>query len=137
MNFTDERFDQFDLPPELAQGIADCGFTHLTPVQARSLTRALAGQDLAVQAQTGSGKTAVFVITAFAHMLRNPRPKTSGSCPRAMVITPTRELAVQVAHDAEALGAHLDLRVQAVFGGIDYRKQREELGYPMLKDAPA
>ncbi|MDF1552209.1 MAG: DEAD/DEAH box helicase [Deferrisomatales bacterium] len=128
MNFTDTRFDQLDLPPELARGIADCGFTHLTPVQERCLSKALAGQDLAVQAETGSGKTAVFVLAAFAHMLRNPRPATSGSCPRAIVITPTRELAVQVAQDAMNLGAHLDLKVQAVFGGIDYRKQREELG---------
>ena len=128
MNFTDIRFDQLDLPPELARGIADCGFTYLTPVQARCLSTALTGKDLAVQAETGSGKTAVFVITAFAHMLRNPRPTTSGSCPRAIVITPTRELAVQVAQDALNIGAHLDLKVQAVFGGIDYRKQREELG---------
>jgi ATP-dependent RNA helicase RhlB len=128
MNFTDIRFDELDLPAELARGIADCGFTHLTPVQARCMAQALSGQDLAVQAETGSGKTAVFVITAFAHMLRNPRPPTSGSCPRAIVITPTRELAVQVAQDALNLGAHLDLKVQAVFGGVDYRKQREELG---------
>lgn len=138
MNFTETRFDQLDLPQELARGIADCGFTYLTPVQARCLTTALIGKDLAVQAETGSGKTAVFVITAFAHMLRNPRPPTTGSCPRAIVITPTRELAVQVAQDALNLGAHLGFKVQAVFGGIDYKKQREELaaGVDLLVGTP-
>ena len=65
-----------------------CRFTYLTPVQERSLPLTLQGKDLAVQAQTGSGKTAVFLVTIFNHLLRNPRPEKKGSNPRALVITP-------------------------------------------------
>lgn len=138
MDFTDTRFEELDLPREILQGIAECGFTHLTPVQARSLPLALRGQDLAVQAQTGSGKTAVFLTTIFNHMVRVPRRPTKGICPRALVITPTRELAVQIARDALAIGVHLPFRTRAVYGGIDYRKQREELtkGVDLLVGTP-
>jgi ATP-dependent RNA helicase RhlB len=128
MNLTETRFDELDLPEELLRGIAECGFTHLTPVQERSLPITLEGRDLAVQAQTGSGKTAVFIATIFNGMLKSPRRRTKSACPRALVITPTRELAVQVTRDAHALGSHLPFRTLAVYGGIDYRQQREKLG---------
>ncbi|GAB4258699.1 MAG: DEAD/DEAH box helicase [Deferrisomatales bacterium] len=138
MNLTDQRFDQLDLPDALQEGIARCGFTFLTPVQARSLPLTLQGKDLAVQAQTGSGKTAVFLATIFDRLLRTPRPATKGVCPRALVITPTRELAVQVSHDAEAMGADLPFRILAVYGGVDYAKQRERLsqGVDLLVGTP-
>ena len=138
MNFTDQRFDQFDLPEPLRRGIADCGFTHLTPVQARSLPPTLAGRDLAVQAQTGSGKTVAFLVPIFDRFVRVPRPPTTGVCPRALVLTPTRELAVQVHSDALALGRHLSFRCLAVYGGVDYRKQREDLseGVDLLVGTP-
>ena len=138
MHLTDKKFTDLDLPAELQQGIADCGFTHLTEVQARSLPLALAGHDLAVQAQTGSGKTAVFLITLFTHMARTPRRATKGVCPRALVITPTRELTVQVARDAEALGRHMGFRILAAYGGVDYRKQREAIarGVDLLIGTP-
>ncbi len=138
MNFTDQRFDQFDLPEPLRRGIADCGFTHLTPVQARSLPPTLEGRDLAVQAQTGSGKTVAFLVPIFDRFVRVPRPPTTGVCPRALVLTPTRELAVQVHNDALALGRHLSFRCLAVYGGVDYRKQREDLteGVDLLVGTP-
>ncbi len=138
MHLTDKRFTDFDLPEELQRGISDCGFTHLTPVQARSLPITLEGRDLAVQAQTGSGKTAVFLITMFNHMLRNPRRESRGVCPRGLVITPTRELTVQVTRDAEALARHLPLRILATYGGVDYRKQREDIaqGVDLLIGTP-
>ncbi|NOY46466.1 MAG: DEAD/DEAH box helicase [Deltaproteobacteria bacterium] len=138
MHLTDKRFTEFDLPPELQQGIADCGFTHLTPVQARSLPLTLEGRDTAVQAQTGSGKTAVFLITIFNHMLRTPRRKTRGVCPRALVLTPTRELAVQVAQDAQDIGRPLPFRVIAAYGGVDYQKQRQAIaeGVDLLIGTP-
>ncbi len=128
MQLTDKRFIDFDLPEELQRGIAECGFTHLTPVQAKSLPIALEGLDIAVQAQTGSGKTLVFLTTIFDHLLRTPPRETRGICPRALVITPTRELAVQVSRDAEAVGHDLPFRMLTVYGGIDYHKQREDLG---------
>jgi ATP-dependent RNA helicase RhlB len=138
MQFTDLQFDQLALPPELKQGIAACGFTRLTPVQARSLPVTLQGKDLAVQAQTGSGKTLAFLATIFDRFLRTPRRPTRGVCPRALVLTPTRELAVQVHSDAVRVGANLPFRCQAVYGGIDYRKQREDLaeGVDLLIGTP-
>ncbi|MDW7711532.1 MAG: DEAD/DEAH box helicase [Deferrisomatales bacterium] len=138
MEFTDLTFDQLSIPPELKAGIAACGFTHLTPVQARSLPPTLEGKDLAVQAQTGSGKTLAFVTTIFDRFLRTPRRPTKGVCPRAIVLTPTRELAVQVHSDAIQVGANLPFRSLAVYGGIDYRKQREDLaqGIDLLVGTP-
>ncbi len=138
MHLTETKFVDLDLPPEIQQGLAECGFTHLTPVQERSLPRALQGGDMAVQAQTGSGKTAVFLVAAFTHMLATPRRKTRGVCPRALVLTPTRELTAQVARDAEAIGRHLPFKTLAVYGGVDYRKQREDLaeGVDILVGTP-
>ena len=138
MQFTDLAFDQLALPPELKQAIAACGFTRLTPVQARSLPVTLQGKDLAVQAQTGSGKTLAFLTTIFDRFLSTPRRPTRGVCPRALVLTPTRELAVQVHGDAVQLAASLPFRCRAVYGGIDYRKQREDLaeGVDLLIGTP-
>jgi len=128
MNFTDKTFENFSLHPDLKAGIAQCGFTHLTPVQASGLPVVLEGKDAAVQAQTGSGKTAVFLITIFDRLMKSSRnDKAKGICPRALIMTPTRELAVQIASDAEKIGAMLPLRTLAVFGGTDYQKQRDEL----------
>ena len=73
MQLTDVKFRDLGLSEDLQRGIDDCGFVHLTPVQASSLPITLKGQDLAVQAQTGSGKTAAFVITIFDRLLREPR----------------------------------------------------------------
>ncbi len=138
MHLTESSFQQLDLPEDLRRGIADCGFDRMTPVQARSLPITLEGRDLAVQAQTGSGKTAVFLVTIFNRILRHPRPKTTGVCPRALVITPTRELAVQIASDAAEIGRHLSVRTVAAYGGVDYRQQREAIadGVDLLIGTP-
>ncbi|NTU59821.1 MAG: DEAD/DEAH box helicase, partial [Deltaproteobacteria bacterium] len=140
MQLSDVKFRDLDLPEELQQGLADCGFTNLMPVQARSLPGTLKGQDMAVQAQTGSGKTAAFLVTIFDRLLRVPRREARGKgpCPRAIVITPTRELTVQVSNDAQAIGGHLPFRTLAVYGGVDYRKQREDLadGVDLLVGTP-
>jgi ATP-dependent RNA helicase RhlB len=127
MRLTDALFSDLSLPDELKAGLAACGYERLTDVQAASLPITLTGRDLAVQAQTGSGKTAVFLVTAFAHMLKHPRRAGGASCPRALVITPTRELTVQVARDAASIGQFLPFRTLAVYGGVDYAKQRSEL----------
>jgi ATP-dependent RNA helicase RhlB len=120
-------FRSLVLPDVVQQGIDAAGFTTCTPIQEQALPLALAGKDVAGQAQTGTGKTATFLITAFARLLRPPAPAVAGVDPRALVIAPTRELAVQILHDAEQLGRFTGLSMQAVYGGIDYRKQRELL----------
>ncbi len=119
------RFTEYDLPATVLQGIADAEFEHLTPVQQQSIPLALQGRDVAAQAQTGTGKTAAFLIAIFCRLLANPRP--SGDSPRALVMAPTRELVVQICQDAELLGRHTGIKIQPIFGGVDYEKQRQAL----------
>lgn len=121
--FSSVTFDDMDLPEPLGQAIDELGFTKLTQVQAQVLPLTLVGKDVVAQAQTGSGKTAAYLLTIFTHILNNPRTSPP-EVPRALIVAPTRELAVQISNDAESLGRHLDLRVHVVFGGIDYHKQR-------------
>jgi ATP-dependent RNA helicase RhlB len=122
----------YDLPAEVRQGVAEAGFVYATPIQAKTLPITLAGRDVAGQAQTGTGKTAAFLITVFTRFLRQPRPRP-GRGPRCLVVAPTRELVVQIRDDAEKLGSHTGLKTLAVFGGMDYRRQRDALqGSPDL-----
>jgi ATP-dependent RNA helicase RhlB len=123
--FSHHTFDELDLVEEVRAGVREAGFTYLTLVQAETLPLTLAGRDAAVQAQTGTGKTAAYVLTIFNRLLRHPRD--TGGRPRALVVAPTRELVLQVVHDAETLGRHTALRVLAVFGGMEYREQRSRL----------
>ena len=125
---TDISYASLHLPEPLFRGIADAGFERCTPIQAGTLPRALAGLDVAGQAQTGTGKTAAFLVAMFAQLLRNPppadRPLTS---PRGFILAPTRELAVQIHRDAELLGQYTGLTLGLAFGGVDYDKQRRHL----------
>jgi ATP-dependent RNA helicase RhlB len=125
---TSTSFDSLSLEPSLAQGIHDAGFRNCTPIQAQTLPVALSGKDVAGQAQTGTGKTAAFLIALYQTLLRDPpsaaRKPTSI---RAIVVAPTRELAVQIFNDAEILGKHTGLKNAVVFGGVDYEKQRKTL----------
>ncbi len=121
-------FHAFSLPEPVIRGIEEVGFQHCTPIQALALPLALEGKDVAGQAQTGTGKTAAFLIAAFTRLLRHPAPpQTDPPSPRALIIAPTRELAVQIADDALNLGQFTGLTHLAVYGGIDYDKQREAL----------
>ena len=121
-------FDSLDISESLKRGIAELGFTRCTPIQAQTLPLALAGQDVAGQAQTGTGKTAAFLIALFNRLLTHDRvPNRPANSPRAIVIAPTRELAVQIHSDAQAIGKYLDLKLAIVFGGVDYEKQRRTL----------
>src|SRR3954462_217202 len=122
------RFDSLDLVPEVARGITDAGFVRATPVQASTLPIALAGKDVAGQAQTGTGKTAAFLVSLYQRLLTNP-PASGRSATgiRALILAPTRELAVQIFNDAQVLGKHTGLRIAVVFGGVDYEKQRKTL----------
>jgi len=120
-------FSELGLPPEIMAGIKAAGFQQCTPIQAQTLPVALQGKDIAGQAQTGTGKTAAFLIAMFNHLLKHPAPKSSQPAARALILAPTRELAVQIHADAQILGGHTGLRLSVVYGGADYDKQREEL----------
>ena len=121
-------FRSLPLVPSLMQGIMDAGFTYCTPIQAQTLPLALQGHDMAGQAQTGTGKTAAFLVALMQSLLTKPSQsgRTSTSI-RALVVAPTRELAVQIHKDAAVLGKHTGLRLAVVFGGTDYEKQRQTL----------
>jgi ATP-dependent RNA helicase RhlB len=123
-HLTNTLLASYDLPDEVRWGIADSGFAFATPIQEKTLPIALAGQDVAGQAQTGTGKTAAYLITIFTRLLRRPLPRPARG-PRVLVIAPTRELVVQIKNDAEALGRHTGLSTLAVFGGLDYKLQRD------------
>jgi ATP-dependent RNA helicase RhlB len=123
-----QRFHDFDLPSEVMHGIADLGFQYCTDIQALSLKHALEGKNIAGKAQTGSGKTAAFLVAIFTRYLRTPESRSkSGATPRALVIAPTRELVIQICKDADAIGKYCALRSLAIYGGMDFDRQREEL----------
>ena len=127
-----KRFHDFDLPSEVMHGIADLGFKYCTEIQALSLEQALAGKNIAGKAQTGSGKTAAFLVAILTRYLRTPENRAKdGGAPRALVIAPTRELVIQICKDADAIGKYTGLRSLAVYGGMDYDRQRHE-----VKSAP-
>jgi ATP-dependent RNA helicase RhlB len=121
-------FAAFGLRSEVMEGIRQAGFVSCTPIQAQTLPIALAGRDVAGQAQTGTGKTAAFLVALYQALLTRPAaPTRSPTSVRALIVAPTRELAVQIHRDALVLGAHTRLRHTVVFGGIDYEKQRQQL----------
>ncbi len=125
---SDIRFPDLPLHPALLEGLARAGFTHCTPIQAAALPLALAGQDVAGQAQTGTGKTAAFLLAMMNVLLtRAPAPERKPSQPRSLILAPTRELAIQIHKDALQLGGHTPLRFALVYGGVDYDKQRDTL----------
>jgi len=127
-HLSDISFSHLHLPEVLARGIADAGFERCTPIQAQTLPRALAGFDIAGQAQTGTGKTAAFLVAMYSTLLRKDPPADRPvNAPRALIIAPTRELAVQIHHDAEILGQYTGLSLGLAFGGVDYDKQRRIL----------
>jgi ATP-dependent RNA helicase RhlB len=127
-HLTNQRFDQFDLRPELLEGLAKAGFDYCTEIQAEALPLVLAGIDVAGQAHTGTGKTAAFLLAIFQRLLANPSVdlRVKGSV-RAVVLAPTRELAIQIHRDAQTLGAFTGLRLGLVYGGTGYQQQRTEL----------
>jgi ATP-dependent RNA helicase RhlB len=125
-HLSDVYFTDLKLPHAVSAGIAGCGFVRATPIQAATLPILLAGQDVAAQAQTGTGKTAAYLIAIFTRFVRTKRHKASPN-PRALIVSPTRELAVQIQEDAKALGHFLKPRIVTVFGGIDYGRQRDQL----------
>ncbi|MFB9037500.1 ATP-dependent RNA helicase RhlB [Xanthomonas arboricola] len=125
---TDLTFSTFDLHPALIAGLESAGFTRCTPIQALTLPVALPGGDVAGQAQTGTGKTLAFLVAVMNRLLIRPAlADRKPEDPRALILAPTRELAIQIHKDAVKFGADLGLRFALVYGGVDYDKQRELL----------
>ena len=125
---TNCAFGSFNLPDSIAQGIEEAGFLACTPIQEKTLPLTLEGKDVAGQAQTGTGKTAAFLVAVFNHLLRNPADdKRKQSQVRALILAPTRELAIQIHRDAVKLGQHTGLVLGLAYGGTDYDKQRQQL----------
>ena len=123
-----KRFQDFEIPPEVLHAIYDLKFQYCTPVQAETLSKSLAGDDVTAQAQTGTGKTAAFLITIFSHILNHPiEGKRPLGTPRALILAPTRELVMQIEKDAHGLGMYVPCRTLSLFGGMDYLKQQKQL----------
>ena len=120
------RFHDFGLPDEIMHGIAELNFQYCTPIQSKALPEVLAGRDLIGKANTGTGKSAVFLIAIFARILEERKAGHTGR-PAALIIAPTRELVLQIAKDGQKLAKHCQLKVAAVYGGADYQGQEKEL----------
>jgi len=122
------RFHDFDLPNPLLHAISDLGFEYCTPIQAEILPSSLSGKDASGRAQTGTGKTAAFLITVITRMLNNPiQDKRKPGTPRILILAPTRELVLQISEEARHFTKYTDLQTISVFGGMDYEKQRKQL----------
>ncbi len=122
------RFHDFDLPDELMHAISDLGFSYCTPIQAEILPSTLAGRDAFGRAQTGTGKTAAFLISIITYLTNNPiQTKRKPGTPRVLIIAPTRELVMQVTEEANQLARHCDLNIIAIFGGMDFKQQQKQL----------
>jgi ATP-dependent RNA helicase RhlB len=137
-HLSDLRFDAMSLNESVLAGIRDAGFEFCTPIQAKTLPIALEPKDVAGQAQTGTGKTAAFLLATFQKLLASTPDPEQKKQPRAFMLAPTRELAMQIANDAELLGKHTGFKIGLAYGGTDYEKQRRtiENGIDILIGTP-
>src|SRR5271170_6753498 len=117
MSFTD-----LGLKPELLRAVAEKGYTTVTPIQREAIPAVLAGRDVLAGAQTGTGKTAAFVLPILQKL-----GQATGRAPRALVLTPTRELAAQVPESARTYGRYVGIRTAVVFGGVSINPQIDTL----------
>lgn len=120
-HLTQTRFSNLELADSILKGLTEAGFLNCTPIQDKSLPLALRGKDIAGQAQTGTGKTATFLLATFQHLMNDESEKIKN--PRAIILAPTRELAMQIHKDALLLSPYLTLKFALIYGGIDYQKQ--------------
>lgn len=121
------RFQDFDLPDTILHGIHDLSFQYCTPIQGAILAQTLKGQDATGKAQTGTGKSAAFLLQIMANILAKPLKNRKKGTPRCLIIAPTRELVIQIAEDAEALAKYTDITIVPVYGGMDYQKQEAQV----------
>ncbi len=127
-HLTDILYSSFGLAPELMQGIEEAGFSRCTPIQAETIPVTLQGRDVAGQAQTGTGKTAAFLVGVYQYLLTHTAdPKRKQNQPRALMLAPTRELAIQIYNDAMLLGRHTGLTLGLAYGGTGYDEQRDAI----------
>lgn len=124
-HLTETHFSELDIDSKVLAALKAASFEHCTPIQALSLPSLISGQDIAGQAQTGTGKTIAFLVATFHHLLNNPQPKSKQ--PRAIIMAPTRELVVQIFKDAEVLSKHTGLSLGLIYGGEGYQSQKETL----------
>ncbi|MGZ8136434.1 MAG: DEAD/DEAH box helicase [Methylococcaceae bacterium] len=124
-HLTETRFSNLELSDVILNGLDDAGFNQCTPIQDKALPLSLRGKDIAGQAQTGTGKTATFLLATFQHLINDESEKIKN--PRAIILAPTRELAIQIHKDALLLGKHLDLKFALIYGGTDYQKQLDKI----------
>jgi len=127
-HLSDKKFSQFNLPESLLQGLDKAGFEYCTPIQAETLPIALNGHDIAGQAQTGTGKTAAFLVALYNYLMTTPADEQRRvNQPRALILAPTRELAIQIHKDALVIGEFTGLKLGLVYGGTGYEQQRQQL----------
>ncbi|CAM4239120.1 ATP-dependent RNA helicase RhlB [Vibrio neonatus] len=127
-HITEQKFADFDLHPSIIAGLQTKGFEYCTPIQALALPVLLTGQDIAGQAQTGTGKTLAFLTATFDYLLKNPADESRAvNQPRAIIMAPTRELAIQIHRDAESLIASTGVKAALAYGGESYDKQLHEI----------
>ncbi|MGB1008556.1 MAG: DEAD/DEAH box helicase [Thiolinea sp.] len=128
---SETRFDSFGLDDRLLASLKEAGFEQCSRIQAETLPLALSGQDVTGQAQTGTGKTGAFLVAVFQRLLQQPVEDPQPGSVRCLILAPTRELAIQIARDAEELGKHTGLRSILVYGGAAYEKQRRQFEQPV------
>lgn len=121
------RFHDFRLSPGLMHGIADLNFQYCTPIQEEAVPGIIDGKDILGRAATGTGKSAAFLTGIFQLLVRQRQQKRNNGTPRALIIAPTRELVIQIAKDARAIGKYLPLQVGEAYGGTDYQRQQKQL----------
>lgn len=120
-----QRFHDLGIRKEILHAVFDLKFEYCTQVQAETLEKSLKGEDVSAQAQTGTGKTAAFLITIFDYLLKNQDDKKRrNGTPKALILAPTRELVMQIEKDARLIGKYVPCSILSVFGGMDYRKQQ-------------
>ncbi len=124
-HLTETRFCNLELSDAILLGLNDAAFNHCTPIQDKALPLLLRSKDIAGQAQTGTGKTATFLLATFQHLINDESEVIKN--PRALILAPTRELAIQIHKDALSLSKHLNLKFALIYGGTDYQKQLDTL----------
>lgn len=136
-HLTETKFSSLGLAQPLIHGLDDAGFTKCTPIQEQTLPASLTGKDVAGQAQTGTGKTIAFLLATY-HALLSHKATDNKTGVRALILAPTRELAIQIANDAKIIGKHTNVRVGLAYGGTDYEKQRKTIedGVDLLIGTP-
>ncbi|HEY8036049.1 MAG TPA: DEAD/DEAH box helicase [Methylobacter sp.] len=145
-HLTQIRFSNLELSDSILRSLKDAGFHHCTPIQRQALPLSLRGKDIAGQAQTGTGKTAAFLLATFQYLINDAEDDVEAEIdddmddeekpvikskkikyPRAIILAPTRELAIQIHKDALQLGKHLNLKFALIYGGTDYQKQLDSI----------